>query len=104
MTGSPIQAVATAATLGIATTGTLVLTRGRRVLELRPELHLCVLSTDRVVIGVPETVAALNPHARQTWITGPAADHEVEHERVDPVLSGSALHVVLVDLGETSAA
>jgi L-lactate dehydrogenase complex protein LldG len=95
--GTPLEAVATTATLGVSTTGTLVLTRGRRLLELGPELHVCVLKTDRVVIGVPETVAALNPHARRTWITGPAADHEIGLDLVDVALSSRPLHVVLVE-------
>jgi len=101
--GTPLEAVATTATLGVATTGTLVLTRGRRLLELGPELHACVLMTDRVVIGVPETVAALNPHASQTWVTGPAADHEIGPDLVDVALSSSALHLVLVESDAASA-
>ena len=59
--------------------------------------HVCVLTTEQVVTGVPETIAALNPHASQTWVAGPGADDEIELGRVDAVLSGRALRVVLVD-------
>ena len=101
---TPVEAVATTAALGVATTGTLVLTHGRRVLELNPELHVCVLMTEQVVTGMPEAIAALDPRVSQTWVAGPRADHEIELERVDAVLSGRALHVVLVDSGDASAA
>jgi L-lactate dehydrogenase complex protein LldG len=103
--GGPVEAVATTATLGVATTGALVLTRGdgRRALTLDAELHVCVLGTDQLVTGVPEAIAALDPRAKQTWVTGPAADREIELDRVGAQLGAPELHVVLVDRGDRSA-
>lgn len=104
--GTPVQAAATTATLGVATTGAVVLTPGdgRRALTLSPELHVCVLRSDQLVTGVPEAIATLNPHSKQSWVTGPAADHEIELDRVGAVLTTRALHVVLVDSGDRFAA
>ena len=104
--GTPVAAVATTATLGVATTGALVLTPGdgRRALALGPQLHVCVLMSDQVVTGVPEAIATLDPRAGQVWVTGPAADHEIELDRVGAQLGAPALHVVLVDRGDRSAA
>lgn len=104
--GTPVEAAATTATLGVATTGAVVLTPGdgRRALTLSPEVHVCVLMADQLVTGVPEAIATLNPHSRQTWVTGPAADHEIELDRVGAVLTTRSLHVVLVDSGDRFAA
>jgi L-lactate dehydrogenase complex protein LldG len=103
--GTPIEAAATTATLGVATTGAVVLTPGdgRRALTLSPELHVCVLRSDQLVTGVPEAIATLNPHSKQSWVTGPAADHEIELDRVGAVLTTRSLHVVLVDSGDRAA-
>jgi len=103
-TGTPVEAVATTAALGVATTGTLVLTHGREALELQPEVHACVLRAEQVVTGMPEAIAALNPHESQTWVAGPGADNEIELDRVDMAMSARALHIVLVGSGDRSTA
>jgi L-lactate dehydrogenase complex protein LldG len=95
--------VLTTATLGIAETGTLVLThgpgQGRRALSLLPDHHLCILRATDVVATVPEAFARLASDSRSpiTFISGPSATADIEMTRIKGVHGPRFLTVLLVD-------
>lgn len=98
-----IDAVVTAAAVGIATTGTIVLDhapdQGRRALTLVPDTHVCVIREDQIEHDVPEAVTRLHAeaaHARPlTWISGPSATSDIELQRVEGVHGPRTLVVVI---------
>jgi L-lactate dehydrogenase complex protein LldG len=97
-----LEAVVTAAAVGIAETGTVVLDhgagQGRRALSLVPDLHVLVVRADQVVAGVPQAVSRLDPARPQTWISGPSATSDIELNRVEGVHGPRRLVVLLVSV------
>jgi L-lactate dehydrogenase complex protein LldG len=97
-----LDAVVTAAAVGIATTGTIVLDhgadQGRRAITLVPDTHVCVVREDQVVHDVPEAVRRLRPEGQPrplTWVSGPSATSDIELDRVEGVHGPRTLVVVI---------
>ncbi|MGO9928769.1 MAG: LutC/YkgG family protein [Mycobacterium sp.] len=99
-----VDAVVTAAAVGIASTGTIVLDhgpdQGRRALILVPDLHVCVIRDDQLLADVHEAVQRLQTSVNDgrplTWISGPSATSDIKLDRVEGVHGPRRLHVVLV--------
>jgi L-lactate dehydrogenase complex protein LldG len=100
-----VGAVLTAAAVGIAVTGTIVLDhgpdQGRRALSLVPDVRVCIIGKSHLVAGVAAAVARLEARVGDgrplTWISGPSATSDIELERVEGVHGPRRLRVLLVD-------
>jgi L-lactate dehydrogenase complex protein LldG len=96
------EGVATMSTVGIATSGTIVLTHneteGRRALTLIPDYHLCMVRADQIVATVPEAFKRLAALAAPlvTTISGPSATADIEMIRVKGVHGPRTLEVIVV--------
>ncbi len=103
-----VEAVVTAASAGIADSGTIVLhhgpQEGRRVLSLLPDWHLCILLASQIVETLPEYFARFpHPPTLATMISGPSATADIEMTRIKGVHGPRFLHVVIVrDAAQTT--
>jgi L-lactate dehydrogenase complex protein LldG len=96
-----LQGVVTAATCGIADSGTIVLhhstVEGSRVITLLPDWHLCILNASQVVETLPEYFDRCSqPPELATWISGPSATADIEMTRIKGVHGPRFLNVILV--------
>ena len=93
--------VVTAASCGIADSGTIVLhhtaDQGRRAITLLPDWHLCVLRASQVVETLPEYFDRFpEPPRLATYISGPSATADIEMTRIKGVHGPRFLHVIMV--------
>ncbi len=84
------EGVVTAASCGVADSGTIVLhhsaAEGRRVLTLLPDWHLCILRASQVVETLPEYFSRCQqPPTLATYISGPSATADIEMTRIKGV-------------------
>jgi len=95
-----VDGVMTAATAGVAVSGSIVLqhgpAEGRRVLTLLPDYHLCVVDAAQVVETLPEAFARLDPTRPVTFFSGPSATADIEMTRIKGVHGPRFLDVLLV--------
>ena len=93
--------VVTAASAGVADSGTIVLhhgaAEGRRVITLLPDFHLCILRASQVVETLPEYFARFpKPPSLATYISGPSATADIEMTRIKGVHGPRFLSVIIV--------
>lgn len=93
--------VVTAASAGVADSGTIVLhhgiSEGRRVITLLPDFHLCVLRASQIVETLPEYFARCpQPPLLATFISGPSATADIEMTRIKGVHGPRFLSVIIV--------
>lgn len=94
--------VITAAALGVAEAGTIVLDhrqrdQGRPALTLVPPHHVCVLRTDQLVSTEHEALARVDATDPLTFVSGPSPRPEVEHDRFGMPRGPRTLDVVVLD-------
>ncbi|MDQ1452159.1 MAG: L-lactate dehydrogenase complex protein LldG [Acidobacteriaceae bacterium] len=96
-----VDGVMTAATVGVAASGSIALqhgpAEGRRILTLLPDYHLCVIGAAQVVETLPEAFARLDPTRPVTFFSGPSATADIEMTRIKGVHGPRFLDVLLVE-------
>ena len=95
-----VDGVMTAATVGVAVSGSIALqhgpAEGRRILTLLPDYHLCVIEAAQIVETLPEAFARLDPARPVTFFSGPSATADIEMTRIKGVHGPRFLDVLLV--------
>jgi L-lactate dehydrogenase complex protein LldG len=95
-----VDGVMTAATVGVAVSGSVALqhgpAEGRRILTLLPDYHLCVIDAAQIVETLPEAFARLDPALPVTFFSGPSATADIEMTRIKGVHGPRFLDVLLV--------
>ncbi|MGA9718916.1 MAG: LUD domain-containing protein [Acidobacteriaceae bacterium] len=95
-----VDGVMTAATVGVAVSGSIALqhgpAEGRRILTLLPDYHLCVIEAAQIVETLPEAFARLDPSRPVTFFSGPSATADIEMTRIEGVHGPRFLDVLLV--------
>ena len=95
-----VDGVMTAATVGIAVSGSIALqhgpAEGRRILTLLPDYHLCIIEAVQVVQTLPEAFARLDPARPITFFSGPSATADIEMTRIKGVHGPRFLDVLLI--------
>lgn len=95
------EGVVTDSFCGIADSGTIVLhhsgAKGRRIISLLPDWHLCVLRASQMVETLPEYFARCSEApVLATYISGPSATADIEMTRIKGVHGPRFLHVIVV--------
>lgn len=95
------EGVLTAASAGVADSGTIVLHHtpgeGRRILSLLPDWHLSILAAGQIMETLPEYFSrAEPPPGLVTWISGPSATADIEMTRIKGVHGPRFLNVIIV--------
>jgi L-lactate dehydrogenase complex protein LldG len=95
-----IDGVMTAATVGVAVSGSIALqhgpAEGRRILTLLPDYHLCIIEATQIVETLPEAFARLDQSRPVTFFSGPSATADIEMTRIKGVHGPRFLDVLLV--------
>jgi L-lactate dehydrogenase complex protein LldG len=96
-----VDGVMTAATVGVAVSGSIALQHGpmegRRILTLLPDYHLCVIEVTQIVETLPEGFARLDPARPVTFFSGPSATADIEMTRIKGVHGPRFLDVLIVE-------
>ena len=95
------EGVVTAASAGVAESGTIVLhhgaAEGRRAISLLPDFHLCIIRASQIVETLPEYFARTpEPPRLATYISGPSATADIEMTRIKGVHGPRFLSVIIV--------
>jgi L-lactate dehydrogenase complex protein LldG len=95
-----VDGVMTAATVGVAISGSIALqhgpAEGRRILTLLPDYHLCVIEAAQIVETLPEAFARLDSARPVTFFSGPSATADIEMTRIKGVHGPRFLDVLLI--------
>lgn len=95
-----VDGVMTAATVGVAVSGSIALqhgpAEGRRILTLLPDYHLCIIEAAQIVETLPEAFARFDPARPVTFFSGPSATADIEMTRIKGVHGPRFLDVLLV--------